>query len=31
MKLLDSDEIRQLRYVCIFEVNVIEVYVTIQR
>ena len=26
MKLLDSNEIRQLRDVCIFEVNGIEVY-----
>ena len=27
MKLLDSNEIRQLRDVCIFEVNEIEVYI----
>ncbi len=29
MKLLDSNEIRQLRDVCIFEVNGIEVYMFI--
>lgn len=27
MKLLDSNEIRQLRDVCIFEVNGVEVYI----
>ena len=29
MKLLDSNEIRQLRDVCIFEVNGIEVYMNL--
>ena len=31
MKLLDSNEIRQLRDVCIFEVNGIEVYMWISK